>query len=128
MQTPNASVIPKRAVPPRIEDDAWARMRFRNLVDARCAPGMGIVQGTARFAPGEGEALHSHPIGETAHVLTGGGTVTLDGAQRSVEPGDTVVAPAGTVHGWQAGPAALEILYTFPADDFDAIEYRYVDP
>jgi quercetin dioxygenase-like cupin family protein len=48
------------------------------------------------FAPGARTAWHTHPVGQTLHVLTGFGLVQLDGGPiQPIHPGDTVIiAPA----------------------------------
>lgn len=123
----DGDVLPKEDFPPESQDDSKARMQFRTLVDVRTAPGLGFVQGTARFDKNDGEELHTHQVGETAYVMEGRGTVTLDGTRKEVGPGDMVVAPAGVVHGWKADGGPLEILYSFPVDAFEEVEYRFVD-
>lgn len=125
MQQTKAHVFSSKDHPPQTQDDEKARMQFRTLVDAINAPGLGFLQGTVRFAPGDGEALHRHQIGETAFVMSGRGTVTLDGEDREVGPGDMVFFPANSVHGWRAGTAPLDILYSFPADRFEDVQYHF---
>lgn len=127
MTKPAATVINEFDCPPHDEDDDKARMRYRNLVDADCAPDIGFMQGTVRLDAHDGEALHHHQVAETAFVLSGTGRVTLDGRDHEVAPGDMVVIPAGSVHGWRAGAEPLDLLYTFPTDRFEDVEYHFAE-
>jgi quercetin dioxygenase-like cupin family protein len=44
------------------------------------------------FEPGARTAWHTHPVGQTLHVLTGSGLVQLEGQPvQEIHPGDTVV-------------------------------------
>ncbi|WP_121060750.1 cupin domain-containing protein [Chachezhania antarctica] len=60
------------------------------------------------FAPGARTAWHTHPLGQTLHVLTGEGRVCVKGeAPRVIRPGDTVWIPPGEVHWHGAGPDTM---------------------
>jgi quercetin dioxygenase-like cupin family protein len=51
------------------------------------------------FAPGARTAWHTHPVGQTLHVLTGSGLVQLDGEPiRPIHAGDTVFIAPGERH------------------------------
>lgn len=57
------------------------------------------------FEPGARTAWHTHPLGQTLHVLTGLGLVGLRGAApRLIRPGDTVWIPPGEEHWHGASP------------------------
>lgn len=57
------------------------------------------------FAPGARTAWHTHPLGQTLHVLSGAGLVALRGAApRRIRPGDTIWIPPGAEHWHGAGP------------------------
>ena len=60
------------------------------------------------FAPGARTAWHTHPIGQTLHVLNGTGRVQLRGEPvRTIYPGDTVQIAAGEMHWHGAAPDSL---------------------
>ena len=64
------------------------------------------------FEPGARTAWHTHPLGQTLHVLSGGGLVGLRGQPpRRIAPGDTVWIPPGEEH-WHgaASDSAMEHL------------------
>src|SRR4051794_5523005 len=57
------------------------------------------------FAPGARTAWHTHPLGQTLHVVAGVGlTQTRGGQPRYIRPGDTVWIPPGEEHWHGAAP------------------------
>lgn len=57
------------------------------------------------FEPGARTAWHTHPLGQTLHVLTGIGRVQLMGEPvREIRPGDTVWIAPGEKHWHGAAP------------------------
>ncbi|MFT7594984.1 MAG: quercetin dioxygenase-like cupin family protein [Paracoccaceae bacterium] len=57
------------------------------------------------FEPRARTAWHTHPLGQTLHVLSGVGRVGLRGqAPRVIRAGDTVWIPPGEEHWHGAGP------------------------
>lgn len=57
------------------------------------------------FEPGARTAWHTHPLGQTLHVLSGSGRVGLRGtAPRRINPGDTVWIPPRVDHWHGAAP------------------------
>ena len=57
------------------------------------------------FEPGARTAWHTHPLGQTLHVLSGIGRVQAKGGPvREIRPGDTVWIPPDEVHWHGAGP------------------------
>ena len=57
------------------------------------------------FEPGARTAWHTHPLGQTLHVVSGLGRVqTWDGPVREIRPGDTVWIPPHEKHWHGASP------------------------
>jgi quercetin dioxygenase-like cupin family protein len=57
------------------------------------------------FEPGARTAWHTHPLGQTLHVITGVGRAqTWGGPVRELRPGDTVWIPPGEKHWHGAAP------------------------
>ena len=57
------------------------------------------------FDPGARSAWHTHPLGQTLHVLSGVGRVALwGGPVREIRAGDTVWIAPGEKHWHGAGP------------------------
>lgn len=60
------------------------------------------------FEPGARTAWHTHPLGQTLHVLSGVGLVGLRGeAPRVIRPGDTVWFAPGEEHWHGAAPGTM---------------------
>ena len=57
------------------------------------------------FEPGARTAWHTHPLGQTLHVISGTGRAqTWGGPVREIRAGDTVWIPPGEKHWHGAGP------------------------
>lgn len=57
------------------------------------------------FAPGARTAWHTHPLGQTLHVLSGSGLIALRGdPPKQINAGDTVWIPPGIEHWHGAAP------------------------
>ena len=70
------------------------------------APGPARIQALrVGFAPGARTAWHTHPLGQTLHVLSGAGLVGLRGEPAQViRAGDTVWIPPDEEHWHGAAP------------------------
>jgi quercetin dioxygenase-like cupin family protein len=65
-----------------------------------------IRAGRVSFEPGARTAWHTHPLGQTLHVISGVGRVQAKGGPiREIKAGDTVWIPPGEQHWHGAGPA-----------------------
>ena len=76
-------------------------------VDTVAAPSGPSRLGAAsvHFTPGARTAWHTHPLGQTLHVVSGIGRVqTLGGPVREIRPGDTVFIPPNEKHWHGAAP------------------------
>jgi quercetin dioxygenase-like cupin family protein len=73
------------------------------------------------LAPGTSEGDHTHPDNDPAdnweelyYVLSGTGTITVEGARHEIAPGDAVLVPTDVDHGLYAtGAEPLRILLIF---------------
>jgi quercetin dioxygenase-like cupin family protein len=64
-----------------------------------------IRSGRVSFEPGARTAWHTHPLGQTLHVISGVGRVQAKGGPiREIKAGDTVWIPPGEKHWHGAGP------------------------
>ncbi len=64
-----------------------------------------IRVGRVSFEPGARTAWHTHPLGQTLHVIMGCGRVqALGGPIREIKAGDTVWIPPGEKHWHGAAP------------------------
>jgi quercetin dioxygenase-like cupin family protein len=68
--------------------------------------------------PGDGPDLHQHPYDETFVILEGHVVVRVGGESIEGGPGDIVIGPAATPHGFTnpgPGPARLVCIHAAPA-------------
>jgi len=64
-----------------------------------------IVSARVAFEPGARTAWHTHPLGQTLHVISGVGLVQAKGGPiREIRAGDTVWIPPGEKHWHGASP------------------------
>jgi quercetin dioxygenase-like cupin family protein len=62
------------------------------------------------FEPGARTAWHTHPLGQTLHVLSGlGRAQSWGGPIREIRPGDVVWIPPGEKHWHGASPASAMV-------------------
>jgi quercetin dioxygenase-like cupin family protein len=77
------------------------------------------------MATGETFALHSHAHPEVYFGLEGEGDVMIDGQTHRLSPGVALFIPGGAVHGVPQAASPLKWFYTFAADSFADIQYRF---
>ncbi len=115
-----------------LPDERWSSpargsIRFRTLISAPATPTDSLVCGLAMMAPGETFALHSHPQAEVYFGIEGEGEVLIDGTAHRLAPGIALFIPGGAMHGVPQVTTALKWFYTFGANSFDDIRYRFPD-
>ena len=78
-------------------------VRFDPVIDAPEPARVNAAR--VSFAPGARTAWHTHPYGQTLHVLSGAGLIALRGeAPRRIRAGDTVWIPPAEEHWHGAAP------------------------
>ena len=101
-----------------------ALIRWRTLVPAGRTPTSGISMGVCEIPPGSQLAPHHHRPQEVYYVTAGEAEVFLDGGWRPLHAGDVAYIPGDAVHGLRNRGAALcRIVWVFPTDTWDEIEY-----
>ena len=82
------------------------------------------------FLPGTRTAWHTHPVGQTLHVLSGIGRVQLKGeAPYEIRPGDTVIIEPGEMHWHGAAPGHTMVhlaMYERDENGIDAVWHEHV--
>jgi quercetin dioxygenase-like cupin family protein len=77
-------------------------------------------------APGHGAPAHQHAVEEVLRVLSGQATVHVGHDRAAVVAGDSVIVPAGVVHGFtNTGQDTLHVQAILAAPIFEA---RYREP
>jgi quercetin dioxygenase-like cupin family protein len=106
------------------DEDRAARIRVRTFLSAGRTPSSGISMGVFELPPGARLDPHHHHPQEVYYVVDGEAEVFADGAWKPLRRGDVVYFPADAVHGARNdGATTCTIVWVFPADSYDAIEY-----
>jgi mannose-6-phosphate isomerase-like protein (cupin superfamily) len=108
------------------DDPARGTIRFRTLISAPATDSLGMVCGVAMMAAGDTFPLHSHAEPEVYFGLEGTGEVQIDGMPHSLAPGVALYIPGGAVHGVPLAKTPMTWFYTFAADSFADIHYRFL--
>lgn len=88
----------------RAPDDYFTGTVWQDPIVATSAPAR-LVVFRVTFEPGARTAWHTHPLGQTLHVVSGVGRVQVEGQPvREIKPGDTVWIPPGEKHWHGATP------------------------
>ena len=97
-------------------------LEVRDLVDAGCG-GESLKIGIVTVSPNSRIPRHIHTNTEEAMVVLEGKLDLVLGRQRAtVEAGETVLAPAGTTHGFtNPYPEPAKILFVFPTQNADSV-------
>lgn len=113
-----------------LQDEAWddharGTIRFRTLISAPDTDTDSIVCGVALMAAGETFALHSHAHPEVYFGLEGEGDVVIDGQPHRLAPGVAIFIPGNALHGVPLATSPLKWFYTFAADSFADVKYKF---
>jgi quercetin dioxygenase-like cupin family protein len=113
-------IIKKQDVTPR--EGSSPGLEVSDLVDA--AQGSHALKiGELTVAPNARVPRHIHPNTEEAMIILEGTLEVVLGDQRiTVGPGDTILAPAGTVHGFlNRAQEAARLLFVFPTHQVERV-------
>ena len=106
------------------DPDAPDALRWRTLVSADRTETSGVSMGTFEVPPGAELEPHTHHPQEVYYVTAGEAEVFHDGEWWRLRAGDVVYHPADAVHGVRnRGTERVVIVWIFPADSYDEIEY-----
>jgi quercetin dioxygenase-like cupin family protein len=73
-------------------------------------------------APGNGAPTHSHPVEEVLTVREGEAEMWLEGERAIVRAGQSLIVPAGRIHGFRnSGAATLHIHAVLASPIFEAL-------
>lgn len=98
-------IIPSGSVPTSVANDDYftGRVLQTPMIEAEAPARLRAV--LVSFEPGARTAWHTHPLGQTLHVVSGAGRVQVWGQQvQEIRAGDTVWFPPGEKHWHGAGP------------------------
>jgi len=79
------------------------------------------------FEPGARTAWHTHPLGQSLHVLAGVGLVQLQGQPaQAIRPGDTVWIEPGEVHWHGAAPGHTMVHLAMQVADTEGVDVNWL--
>lgn len=84
--------------------------------------GVGIIHAGEHFA------AHRHAHAEVYFGIEGNATVVIDGTPHPLSPGVALFIPGHAEHGIPQATETFRWFYTFAADSFDEITYRFSAP
>ncbi len=91
--------IPAGSVPSRAGNSEYFTGTVRLDLITESRPPSEVFAARVTFEPGARTAWHTHPVGQTLHVLSGLGLIALRGeAPRLMRPGDTIWIEPGVEH------------------------------
>ena len=80
------------------------------------------------FEPGARTNWHTHPLGQTLHVLSGTGRVQSEGGPvREIRPGDTVWIPPGEKH-WHGAAPDTSMVHLAIQEALDGQQVHWLEP
>lgn len=100
-------------------------IRWQSLFSAGRTPTDSLTCGVALIRPGEHFAAHRHAHAEVYFGLSGRGTVVIDGVGHELSAGVALFIPGSAEHGIPGVDEPLRYFYSFAADSFDDITYRF---
>jgi quercetin dioxygenase-like cupin family protein len=112
------------------EPESWSdpfrgEVAFRTLF-GRADTRTSFTAGVTDLETGGWLGLHRHGPAEIYYVLTGEGTLTIDGEDHAVSAGTAAYIPGDSEHGIRnTGIGCLRFFYAFAVGSFDDIEYRF---
>jgi mannose-6-phosphate isomerase-like protein (cupin superfamily) len=107
-------------------DPVRGEVGFRTLFGGGTTPTDSLTAGVTELRPGGWLGHHRHEPSELYYVVSGEGTVVLDGTEHVVGPGSAVFIPGDCEHGIRnTGSTPLRFFYAFAVGSFTDIEYRF---
>ena len=98
-------LIPCGSASTRVAPEAYFTGRVLQTPIVEADPPSRVRALLVAFEPGARTAWHTHPLGQTLHIVSGAGRVqSWDGPLQEVRAGDTVFFAAGEKHWHGAGP------------------------
>jgi quercetin dioxygenase-like cupin family protein len=100
-------LIPCGSMPTRVAPADYFTGRVLQTPIVEADPPSRVRALLVSFEPGARTAWHTHPLGQTLHIVSGAGRVQAWGEPvQEVRAGDTVFFPAGEKHWHGAGPTS----------------------
>jgi quercetin dioxygenase-like cupin family protein len=120
-------IVPSGSAPSRRMPAEWftGTVWQDPIIEAK-APAR-LRAGRVFFEPGARTAWHTHPLGQTLHVISGLGRVQgWGGPIREIRPGDTVWIPPGEKH-WHGADAKSAMVHIAMQEALDGSHVTWLE-
>ena len=107
------------------DDPAKGTVQWQSLFSRGQTASDSLTCGVGIIQKGEHFAAHRHAHAEVYFGLEGRGTVVIDGQPHEISPGVALFIPGNAEHGIPVAHETMRWFYTFAADSFDEITYRF---
>lgn len=112
--------------PERWSDPVRGDVGFRTMLGAPGTTTPDFTAGVTELDPGGWLGHHRHAPAEIYYLVTGAGTLTIEGREYAVRAGTAAYIPAGAEHGIRnTGDEPLRFFYAFGVGDFRDIAYHF---
>jgi quercetin dioxygenase-like cupin family protein len=103
-------------------------VRWKDLIGRERDASQALSLGIAEIPPGATLARHRHAAPEIYYVLSGAGSVEVDGKDYPATAGSAIFIPGGALHAfWNTGAITSAFMYVFPVDAFADLVYEFDD-
>jgi mannose-6-phosphate isomerase-like protein (cupin superfamily) len=103
------------------------RLTWRTLMSGDRDPSRSFAAGVTEIpASPDGVVVHRHALDELYFIVSGAGSVIIDGVEHAISAGSTVFVPGSSWHGVRnPGPEPVRLFYVFPTTSFTDVVYEY---
>ena len=101
-------------------------VRWKDLIGRERGATQALSLGVAEIPPGATLARHRHAAPEIYYVLSGAGSVVVDGEDYPATAGSAIFIPGGALHAFSnTGAVTIAFVYVFPVDAFADLVYEF---
>ncbi len=101
-------------------------VRWKDLIGRERGASQALSLGVAEIPPGATLARHRHVAPEIYYVLSGTGSVEVDGQDYPATVGSAIFIPGGATHSFtNTGAIPIAFVYVFPVDTFADLVYTF---
>jgi quercetin dioxygenase-like cupin family protein len=101
-------------------------VRWKDLIGRERAASQALSLGVAEIPPGATLARHRHAAPEIYYLLSGAGSVEVDGKDYPATAGSAIFIPGGAMHAFSnTGAVTIAFVYVFPVDAFADLVYEF---
>jgi quercetin dioxygenase-like cupin family protein len=101
-------------------------VHWKDLIGRERGASQSLSLGVGEIPPGATLARHCHAAPEIYYLLSGAGSVEVDGKDYPATAGAAIFIPGGAMHAFSnTGALTITFVYIFPVDAFDDLVYEF---